>query len=71
MTPEKTDNQNKLFEPLLEPILNDKHPLYKLASSINWEAIEKELSCCYSADMGRPGKCYPLNGWSSLSQAYL
>ena len=50
MTPEKTDNQNKLFEPLLEPILNDKHPLYKLAASINWETIEKELVQC-------PAKC--------------
>jgi hypothetical protein len=55
MTPQKSDNQSKLFEPLLESILNDKHPLYKLASSINWEAIEKELACCYSVEMGRPG----------------
>lgn len=55
MTPQKSISQNKLFQPTLEPILDDKHPLYKLASSINWQAIEKELACCYSEDMGRPG----------------
>jgi len=71
MTPEKTDNKNKLFEPPLEPILNDKHPLYKLASSINWQAIENELSCCYSADMGRPGNATRLMvGLHYLKHAY-
>jgi transposase, IS5 family len=55
MTPQRSDNQSKLFEPSLESILNDKHPLYKLASSIDWQVIEKELASCYSADMGRPG----------------
>lgn len=56
MTPQKSDNQqSQLFEPFLESILNDRHPLYKLAANIDWQAIEKELSCCYSADMGRPG----------------
>jgi IS5 family transposase len=71
MTPQKTDNQNKLFEPLLEPILNDKHPLYKLASSINWETIEKELACCYSVEMGRPGNATRLMvGLHYLKHAY-
>jgi transposase, IS5 family len=71
MTPEKTDKQNKLFEPLLEPILNDKHPLYKLASSINWQAVEKELACCYSPDMGRPGNATRLMvGLHYLKHAY-
>jgi IS5 family transposase len=55
MTPQRLDKQSKLFEPPLEPILNDKHPLYTLASRIDWQAIEKELVCCYSEDMGRPG----------------
>jgi IS5 family transposase len=55
MTPQRSDKQSKLFEPPLEPILNDKHPLYTLASRIDWQAIEKELVCCYSEDMGRPG----------------
>jgi IS5 family transposase len=55
MTPQRSDKQSKLFEPPLEPILNDKHPLYTLASRIDWQTIEKELACCYSEDMGRPG----------------
>jgi IS5 family transposase len=71
MTPQKSDNQSKLFEPLLEPILNDKHPLYKLASSINWETIEKELACCYSVEMGRPGNATRLMvGLHYLKHAY-
>lgn len=55
MTPQKPDTQNKLFQSRLEVILNDRHPLYKLAADIDWQAIDKELACCYSEDMGRPG----------------
>ena len=55
MTPQKPDSQNQLFQPRLEVILNDRHPLYKLAAGIDWQAIEKELANCYSEDMGRPG----------------
>jgi len=55
MTPQRSDTQSKLFEPPLEPILDDKHPLYTLASRIDWQSIEKELACCYSEDLGRPG----------------
>ncbi|OHB60205.1 MAG: hypothetical protein A2Y12_10270 [Planctomycetes bacterium GWF2_42_9] len=55
MTPQRPDKNDKLFEPPLEPILNDRHPLYKLASSIDWQVIEHELADCYSADMGRHG----------------
>jgi len=71
MTPQKPDNQSHLFQPLLEPILNDKHPLYKLASSIDWQAIDKELVCCYSEDMGRPGNATRLMvGLHYLKHAY-
>jgi IS5 family transposase len=71
MTPQKPLSQNKLFQPTLEPILDDKHPLYKLASSINWQAIEKELACCYSEDMGRPGNATRLMvGLHYLKHAY-
>jgi IS5 family transposase len=71
MTPQKTDTQSKLFEPCLEPILNDRHPLYKLASGIDWQAIEKELSGCYSVDMGRPGNATRLMvGLHYLKHAY-
>ncbi|OQA02878.1 MAG: hypothetical protein BWY69_00795 [Planctomycetes bacterium ADurb.Bin401] len=43
MTPQKPDNQNQLFQPPLEPILNDKHPLYKLAADIDWQILDTVL----------------------------
>jgi len=55
MIPQKRDSQNQLFQPRLEVILDDRHPLYKLAAGIDWQAIDKELASCYSEDMGRPG----------------
>ena len=55
MTPQKTNNQPQLFRSSLEAMLNDRHPLYKLANSIDWQRMETELSPCYSSDMGRPG----------------
>ena len=54
MQPKKKDSQSLLFTSKLQQILNDQHPLYKLASSIDWQAIDKQLACCYSEDMGRP-----------------
>jgi IS5 family transposase len=71
MTPQKPDNQNQLFQPPLEPILNDRHPLYKLAAHIDWQAIDQELACCYSEDMGRPGNATRLMvGLHYLKHAY-
>jgi IS5 family transposase len=55
MKPQKVDNHPQLFNSSLAAILNDKHPLYKLANAIDWQRIEKELSVCYAPDMGRPG----------------
>ena len=54
MRPKKKLSQSFLFTSKLQQILNDQHPLYKLASSIDWQVIEKQLACCYSEDMGRP-----------------
>ena len=71
MTPEKPDNQPQLFRSSLEAMLNDKHPLYKLANSIDWQRLEKELSQCYSSDMGRPGNATRLMaGLHYLKHAY-
>jgi len=55
MTPQKPNNQPQLFRSSLDAMLNDRHPLYKLANSIDWQRMETELSSCYSSDMGRPG----------------
>jgi len=71
MTPQKPDRHAQLFQPPLEPILNDRHPLYKLAGRINWQAIDQELACCYSEDMGRPGNATRLMvGLHYLKYAY-
>lgn len=71
MTPQRPDSQNQLFQPRLETILNDRHPLYKLAASIDWKVIDKELACCYSEDMGRPGNATRLMvGLHYLKHAY-
>lgn len=71
MTPQKPDTQSRLFQPPLEPILNDEHPLYQLATRIDWQTLEKELACCYSEDMGRPGNATRLMvGLHYLKHAY-
>ena len=54
MRPKHKIPQAFLFTSKLQQILNDQHPLYKLASSIDWQTIDKQLACCYSEDMGRP-----------------
>ncbi len=36
-------------------ILNHEHPLCKLADSIDWDSLDKQLSESYHKDMGRPG----------------
>ncbi len=40
----------------LEDIVDKNHPLVKLADSIDWEAIEKDLSEAYPSTTGRPNK---------------
>ena len=40
----------------LEDIIDTNHPLVKLADSIDWESIEKELSTAYPSQTGRPNK---------------
>ena len=40
----------------LEDIVDKNHPLVKLADSIDWEAIEKDLSVAYPSTTGRPNK---------------
>lgn len=54
MQHKQKDSHAILFASKLSQILNDQHPLYKLASRIDWRTIEKEFACCYSEDMGRP-----------------
>ena len=53
MTPGKPDEHQRLFRNSLEAMLNDKHSLYQLANTIDRQRIERELSLCYSPDMGQ------------------
>jgi IS5 family transposase len=50
------DNQGKLFGILLERLCNQRHPLYRLANSIDWGAFDEEFGSLYSEGMGRPAK---------------
>lgn len=65
MTPEKppdTRNQADMFRSRLDNILNTRHPLFKLAKTIDWSVFEKEFGAPSSTVMGifnsrAPHKC--------------
>jgi len=48
-------NQGDLFRSRLDQILNRRHPLFRLADSIDWTIFEKEFGPLYVEKMGRPG----------------
>jgi IS5 family transposase len=54
MKPKKTANiiQNNLFKIVLKDIVNEKHPLVKLADSIHWKNFDEKFDVLYS-DKGR------------------
>jgi IS5 family transposase len=54
MKPKKTANiiQNNLFKIVLKDIVNEKHPLVKLADSIHWKNFDEKFEGFYS-DKGR------------------
>lgn len=45
-----------MFKNRLDQILNDKHPLFRLADAINWEYFVGEFGPLYIENKGRPGK---------------
>lgn len=47
-------DQGDLFRSKLENLLDKKHPLFKLAKSMDWNFFEKEFGEFYSEGMGRP-----------------
>ena len=51
----KTNNIPSLFSDLSD-MLNQSHPLYRLADKIDWEKFETAFQPLYSQDNGRPGK---------------
>ena len=48
-------DQGDLFRSRLDQILDRRHPLYRLADSIDWSLFEKEFGRLYVENFGRPG----------------
>lgn len=55
MKPKNAHSQRELFGGELAEILNHKHPLYILASKIDWSQFEAVIDPCYARNVGRPG----------------
>jgi IS5 family transposase len=55
MLPKTTPQQDNVDKARLEQILDNKHPLYQLANSIEWTVFEKEFGEMYVEGVGRPG----------------
>jgi IS5 family transposase len=71
MQPKPTDNQSLLFTSRLEQILNQEHPLFKLANSIEWSEFEEAFGKLYDPGQGRPAKPIRLMvGLHYLKHAY-
>jgi len=51
----QNNSQDELFRSRLSSILNQRHPLFRLADDIDWAFFEKEFGPLYVADVGRPG----------------
>jgi IS5 family transposase len=51
----KLTPQGDLFRARLEQILDQRHPLYRLAGQIHWSVFEESLGAFYVEDKGRPG----------------
>jgi len=49
-------SQEELFKSRLDQMLDPKHPLVRLANTIDWEYFEKEFGKFYVENVGRPGK---------------
>jgi len=50
---EKAD-QSELFRSRLDQILNNQHPLFRLANEIDWEVFAKEFGVYFDEKIGRP-----------------
>ena len=48
-------DQGDLFRSRLDQILNRRHPLYRLADTIDWSVFDKDFGRLYVENVGRPG----------------
>jgi IS5 family transposase len=55
MQPKKTIETPDMFRYRLDHILNQHHPLFRLANQINWSNLEKKFGSTYVESVGRPG----------------
>jgi len=56
MRPKQKDFQPMLFTSKLQQILNDQHPLYQLAKTIDWSEFDNTFGKLYDQGFGRPAK---------------
>ena len=49
------DPQGRLFQIELKQMINPEHSLVKLATSVDWKAMDEEFGAMFCADKGRPG----------------
>jgi len=56
MRPKPTDHQNLLFSAQLEQILDQSHPLFKLANTFDWSEFEQAFGKLHDPGQGRPAK---------------
>ena len=52
----RSQSPEDLFRNRLDQILNDKHPLFRLAESVDWNYFVGEFGPLYVENKGRPGK---------------
>ena len=50
-----SSDQGDLFRTRLDQILNRRHPLFRLADTIDWTVFDKEFGSLYVEKVGRPG----------------
>jgi IS5 family transposase len=53
---QQNDSQSMLFTSKLAQILNDQHPLFKLADVIDWAEFDNTFGKLYTPGFGRPAK---------------
>ncbi len=56
MQAKERDNQGELFGILLERLCNRGHPLYRLANTLDWGALDDAFGSLYVEGKGRPAK---------------
>ncbi|HZJ08475.1 MAG TPA: IS5 family transposase, partial [Trueperaceae bacterium] len=49
------DPQGELFKSELRYLVDERHPLVKLAAEVDWEQFEKTFGLTYDEKVGRPG----------------